>query len=150
MRLLFIPIIFFTFTSIGQIIGPVPRNLTPISFINIFCKGSRFKNNKCDTLFSTLNIFGDFPENWIKESDIDSLFKIINSKQKCSCMLNPIVEYSFKIPDDTCAEKGGFASQFIKTYRDKKQYRFGLFSCPRVDINLNLELTNWWKTEQKK
>ena len=107
-------------------------DFTPLSFINTICKTKQPFGK---------TFFGDFPENWVKEEHLDSLFQLIYSKDTCSCYINA---YSSYIPSAS-SEKGGFARAFIELYRKNGQINFGHTLCPIVDNKLNYELRMWWK-----
>lgn len=42
------------------------------------------------------------------------------------------------------AEKGGYAGIFINSFKERKRVDLGLYSCPKVNEDLNEELRNWW------
>ena len=89
----------------------------------------------------------EFPIDWVKKEQIDTLVSMLNSNDTCECFLNPL---SSTIPNDV-AEKGGYAAIFIKAFKEKKAVSFGLYSCPKVNKELNKELITWWnKTKMTK
>ncbi len=116
-----------------------PENYDPISFINM--TSLTIKTEK-DTFLIGMTMIGEFPNNWVKKEHIASLIKLLGSKEKCGCFLNPLSSY---IPTDDYAEKGGYAGVFVKAFKENKKVNLGLYSCPKVDEKLNIELINWWK-----
>src|SRR4030095_14567463 len=67
-----------------------------------------------------------FPIDWIKASDIDTLISLIESKEKCRCVLNPLSSY---IPINENADLGGYAILFLNSFRNNKSVEFGLWAC---------------------
>jgi len=93
-----------------------------------------------------LNIFimkDDFDTGWVKRSDLDTLIKLVQLKNKCSCFLEPVSSF---IPTNS-ADIGGYAIKLIKSYRDNKKLRFGLFSCPKTNDKEAKELIKWWASQ---
>ncbi|UPT69342.1 MAG: hypothetical protein M0D53_01920 [Flavobacterium sp. JAD_PAG50586_2] len=109
---------------------------TPLSFI----KAAQNRNPL--NLFETQN---DFPKDWVKIVDIDSLVSIIDSKEKCNCYFNPFSSY---IPNDS-AQVGGFAIEFIKAFKENKKVNLGLYSCPKLNEKEAEELKVWWENQKK-
>lgn len=116
-----------------------PEDYDPISFIN---EVSLTLKPEKDTTRTGMTMIGDFPADWVKEEDIDSLIKLIDSSEECGCFLNAL---SSHIPTDDYAEKGGYAGIFIQAYKENRKVDLGLYACPKVDEKLNTELINWWK-----
>lgn len=122
---------------------PRPDQYDPFSFLDAVLRKVKIQTGS----FSPgITMVDEFPVNWVKKEHIAKLISIINSKDTCGCFLNPLSSY---IPSDY-ADKGGYAAVFIKAYRDKKPVVFGLYSCPRVNEQLNKELINWWNKEKNK
>lgn len=115
------------------------ENYDPISFIEHFASSLKTEE---DNLRIGVTMIGDFPIDWVKEEHIDYLIKSLESNEICGCYINPLSSY---IPTNDFAEKGGFAGIFIKAYKEKRKVELGLYSCPKVDKNLNKELIKWWK-----
>lgn len=92
------------------------------------------------------SIKDDFPKDWVKNKDIDSLISIIDSKEKCNCYLNPL---SSTIPKDN-GEVGGFAIEFIKAFKENRKLDLGLYYCPKVNKKEAEELKVWWKSQHDK
>jgi hypothetical protein len=84
----------------------------------------------------------NFPDDWVKKSDIDTLIQLIESTQKCDCYLSPL---SSTIPTNVCANVGGYAIIFINSFRLKKKVDLGLYSCPKTDKKSVQEIKTWWK-----
>jgi len=114
-----------------------PKNMTPLSFIETVRK----KTNAGD--LNVITMFDDFPDNWIKREDIDSLIKLVKSEEKCYCFLNPLSSF---IPSDS-ATVGGYAIQLITAYRMGERVNFGLYSCPKTNEFEADNIIKWW-TEQ--
>jgi hypothetical protein len=121
---------------------PKPEDYTPLSFINFVSK-SIATNSTNSTL--GMSMTNEFPMHWVKEEHIEGLFKILESKEKCGCFLNPLSSY---IPTGN-AEKGGYAGIFLKSFKEEEKIDLGLYSCPKVDEGLNEELRNWWNERKK-
>lgn len=127
---------------------------TPISFIKYFSRNQGNNsvlnvtvNKGTDTVLNVITMIDNFPENWVKETDIDTLISILSSKERCSCFLNPL---SSKIPTDDYAETGGYAAVFIQSFMKNQKIELGLYACPKTDEILNSELINWWTAEKEK
>jgi hypothetical protein len=118
-----------------------PKEFTPSSFLNAVID----KNDK-DTIINVITMEDDFPVDWVKHSDIDTLVKLITSTKKCKCFLNPLSSY---IPTNKNADIGGYAIIFINSFRQKSKINLGLYSCPTTDQKSVEEITKWW-TEYKK
>lgn len=119
-----------------------PENYTPISFIESISKPLRTEK---DTLRIGMTMTDEFPIDWIKEKHIEYLISILDSKETCDCFINPLSSY---LPLDDSAEKGGYASLFIKAYKEKEKIELGLYSCPKVNEKLNGELKKWWNEKK--
>ena len=115
-----------------------PKNMTPLSFIETVRK----KINAED--LNVITMFNDFPDNWIKREDIDSLIKFVKSEKKCYCFLNPRSSF---IPSDS-ATIGGYVIKLITAYQQGKRVTFGLYSCPKTNEVEADNIIKWW-TEQK-
>jgi hypothetical protein len=93
-----------------------------------------------------VTISGNFPDNWIKRSDVETLITLVKNKSKCVCLLDPISSY---VPFDSLAEVGGYAIQWIKASKENRNYSFQLYTCPKVDTAEADSLIKWY-TERKK
>ena len=125
-------------TTLINIFLPPPQEYSPMSFIFEVSKKNRLE---------TLTMTNNFPENWVKKKDITSLIQLINNTTKSDCYLNPL---SSSLPFNDYAEIGGYARIFIQSYKDKKKLQLGLYSCPKVDKEINDDLLKWWEKENKK
>ena len=105
---------------------------SPVSFI---------EELKKENELNVTTIESDFPKNWVKSEDLDSLISLVESKEKCNCYLNPL---SSNIPRDS-AEVGGFAVEFIKAFKENRKLDLGLYNCPKVNEKEAEELKSWWK-----
>ena len=115
------------------------KDLDAKKFIELCVKNYDEKKNLNFVVFS-----GDFPENWVKKQDLEYLISKINSEQKCCGYMNI---YSSWITAET-AEVGGFATLFLKSYKEKKQINLGLNSNPKVDRKEAETIINWYKNQK--
>jgi hypothetical protein len=83
----------------------------------------------------------DFPVEWVKESDIDTLIRLVTSTKKCNCFVNPLSSY---IPTNQNADIGGYAIIFINSFREKSKVSLGLYSCPKTNKKSVEEINKWW------
>ena len=117
------------------------KDLDVRKFINLFT--SRYKQS------SSLNIVtlaGNFPENWVKLSDIEYLISEINSTQKCCAYMNML---SSNVPEKY-AEVGGFATIFLNSYITNSKIKLGLNSSPRVSKIETERIMNWYNNLKNK
>ena len=115
-----------------------PKNMTPLSFIETM----RRKTNTGG--LNIITMLDDFPDNWIKREDVDSLINLVKSEEKCYCFLNPLSSF---IPSDS-ATVGGYVIQLITAYQQEKRVTFGLYSCPKTNEFEADNIIKWW-AEQK-
>jgi len=94
-----------------------------------------------------VTISGNFSDNWIKSSDVETLIPLVKNKSKCVCLLDPI---SSHIPLDSIAEVGGYAIQWIKAFKENRNYSFRLYTCPKVNTAEADSLIKWWSQEMSK
>ena len=113
-----------------------PQKMIPLSFM----EAMRIKNNQVNKI-PIVTMEDNFPNNWVTKKDIDTLIKLVNSREKCNCLLNPLSSY---IPTKDIAELGGYAIWLIKAYREKRNVTFGLYACPKVNKVEADELILWW------
>ena len=117
-----------------------PQKMTPLSFLErMKIKGKRINN------LAVVTMEDSFPNNWLTKNDIDTLIKLVNSKEKCNCFINPLSSY---IPSDN-ANVGGYAIRFIEAYKEKRKVSFGLYACPKVDKVEANKLIQWWTGQSK-
>lgn len=119
-----------------------PEDYTPISFIKHYSTSTETDSTKSALGVSMSNVF---PVDWVKEEHLEGLFLLLDSYEKCDCFFNPLSSCT----PTRGAEKGGFARIFIKSFKNKEKIDLGLYSCPKVNENLNKELRNWWKARKK-
>jgi hypothetical protein len=115
------------------------KDLDAVKFIEL-CVKNYDENKKLNFIV----ISGDFPENWVKKQDLEYLISKINSEQKCCGYMNV---FSSWITTET-AEVGGFATLFLKSYKEKKQINLGLNSNPKVDRKEAETIINWYKNQK--
>lgn len=113
-----------------------PEQFTPISFLDAVVN----KTNQ-DTILNLISMMDEFPLDWVKQTDIDTLMTLINSTKKCRCFLNPLSSY---IPTNESADMGGYAILFINSFRQKSKISLGLFSCPKTNKQSIKEINQWW------
>jgi len=122
-------------TSAPHVSWLTPESMTPLEFLQTMKQDAGYSPLEPVTMLDS------FPKNWIKKKDIDTLIKLVNSREKCHCFLNPFSSY---IPNDS-ADLGGYVTQLIKSYKEKKKLTFGLYACPKTDKIKADKLVNWWK-----
>ncbi len=110
-----------------------PNRMTPFAFLETMQQAAKGH-------LSIVTMADTFAENWPRKSDVDSLMKLIRSKRKCACFVNP---YSSYIPHDS-ADVGGYAIRLVKAYRRKQKVHFGLYACPKTNQQEVATLTDWW------
>ena len=115
--------------------------MTPLGFIETM----EIKNNQASNI-NVVTIVDSFPNDWLTKKDIDTLIKLVNSKEKCNCFLNPLSSY---IPTNDSGEVGGYAIWLITAYKEKKKVSFGLNACPKVDKTVADRLIKWWAVQTK-
>lgn len=114
-----------------------PEDYNPISFLE---KVSF--NGMTDKEKFWIVMTNKFSGDWVKKEHVESLINFLDSKETSMCFLNPFSSY---IPSEDYAEKGGYAGLFMKAFKEKQTLDLGLYSCPKVDKELNDELKEWWK-----
>jgi len=112
-------------------------NIDPLSFINTVIL------DKKNELIVTAS--GTFPDNWIKDTDVDSLIKLVKSKEKCPCLVSPLSSF---LPFDSVSQVGGYAILMVKAYKEGKNFGFGLYICPKENDKEADSLIRWYS--QKK
>ena len=123
---------------------PMPSDFTPLTFIKTF---STYNNSYPWDNYITISGI-EFPDDWVKRADIDTLLTLIESTQKCKCVVSVL---SSNIPDDNATNIGGYAIKFINSYRNKSKYKFGTYDCPKTDAKSVEEINRWWaKYRQEK
>lgn len=113
-----------------------PRNMTPFSFLEIMKKGNNL---------GAVTMENDFPTNWVGKEDVASLIRLIDSKKKCSCFVNPL---SSRIPSGD-ANVGGYAIAFLTAYKEGRKVDFGLYACPETYKQEVDALLVWWAAQEK-
>ena len=113
-----------------------PGQFTPISFLNAVIK----KSSKTSFL-NVITMVDEFPVDWVKPSDVDTLVTLIKSTKKCNCFLNPLSSF---IPTNENADVGGYAIIFLNSFRQKTKVSLGLYSCPQTNKKSADEIIKWW------
>jgi hypothetical protein len=116
------------------------RNLTLYEFLDAI------KTRGAPKYLNFLSAEKTFPIDWIKASDVDTLMSLIESKEKCRCILNPGSSY---IPINEKADLGGYAILLLNSYKHKESVGFNLWACPKTDKAAVANLLNWNKSIKK-
>jgi hypothetical protein len=104
-------------------------------------------NDPKDSLNPLVEIDDNFPNHFVKQSDIETLIKSIKSIEKCKCTFNPLSSY---IPLRTdSAELGGYIISLIKSYKNKTKFSVWLYFCPKMDGKEADYLIDWWSKNKK-
>jgi len=83
---------------------------------------------------------------WIKDSDIDSLILLIDSKEPARCIMTMRSSYW---PNES-STIGGHAMNMIDAFRFKRVYPYSMTECPKNNETRKKEILNWYKTYKKK
>ena len=119
-----------------------PKSYNALSLL----ESLKFKEAE-DKTFNILTIVNEFPENWVKFEDIEKLVKLVDSKEKCKCLQNPLSSY---IPLGAKATIGGFAVLLIKSFKNKTKIDIGSYYCPETSEKEIVEMKKWWSEYQQK
>lgn len=114
-----------------------PARLTPLTFLETMKKKGGFGDK-----IGVVVMIDSFPSNWLKRGDIDTLIKLVTSKEKCNCFLNPLSSF---IPRDS-ADIGGYAGRLLDAYRRDTVVSFGLYACPKATDKDSEDLKLWWQS----
>ncbi len=118
-----------------------PKDLNVKSFIKLFTE--KYVENK---KLNLITLSGEFPENWVKDDDVDYLMSLIKSKKKCCSYINI---YSSLITTEQ-AEVGGFAIIFMNSFIENKKINLGLANSPKTDIKAIERIEMWYKNRKNK
>lgn len=118
-----------------------PDYFTPQSLIQHLMIDENHSNELNVTTF-----MDEFPDDWVTESDIETLMTMIESTQKCDCLVNPLSSY---IPTDEVADVGGYAIKFLNAFRNETKVSIGHYICPKTSPEEVEELRNWWNEVNK-
>ena len=135
-RILFIAALFISTLSYGQKSDSSwidLRAIKPLSILQLV-KGE-IKN------LNFITVINDIPDNWVTKNDLDSLMKLISSKEKCKCAVS--VFYSY-LPTTESSDLGGYAILLIKSFKEKKKSNIGLHICPKTNDDEVDILNKWW------
>jgi len=116
------------------------EQITPLDFL----AAMKTKRNQVYML-GVSTVVDSFPSTWVKKADVDTLIKLIYSKEKCDCFLSPL---SSNIPIGDSADVGGYAIRLIESYRQRKNLSFGLYSCPKTNKADADRLIKWWARQK--
>jgi hypothetical protein len=126
-------------TEYGKTLWLTPRKITASSFLkHISCVDNSTYG------FHEIIIENDFPENWITKADIDSMMKLIQSTEKCHCVLNPLSS----VMSRDSAELGGYVAMLVKSYKENTKIDIGPGLCPKTNSQEATEFMNWWETKK--
>jgi hypothetical protein len=78
---------------------------------------------------------------WIKESDIDTLITMIDSKEPSHSVIQVISSF---IPEDLNSTVGGQVINLIDAFRYGKEYPYFLADCSSNDINRKQDIILWY------
>ena len=117
------------------------KNLDVKSFFKLFTEKYK-KNSK----FNSITLAGEFPENWVKSTDVQYLMSILNSKKKCCNYMN-VFSSTFSNEE---AEVGGFAIIFLNSYIYHTKINLGLNTAPKTDAKSIQKINNWYQKKTKK
>lgn len=112
------------------------KDLNVKSFFKLFTE-----KYKKDAKFNFVTLAGDFPENWVKPSDVPYLISIMHSKKKCCSYMN---FYSSHMLSDH-GEVGGFAILFLNSYISQKKIDMGLNCNPKTDKESVQRIEKWYQ-----
>lgn len=118
-----------------------PKSFNPLSLLDSL----RIKKTENNVL-KIFTIVNEFPENWVKYEDIEKLIILIDSKENCKCLVNPL---SSNIPTNEKASIGGYAVLFIKSFKNKSKIDIGLYCCPETSEKEISAIKKWWNEYQK-
>lgn len=118
-----------------------PRDLNVKSFIKLFTE--KYVENK---KLNLITLSGEFPENWVKDGDVEYLMSLIQSKKKCCSYINI---YSSFITTEQ-AEVGGFAIIFMNSFIENKKINLGLVNSPKTDVKAIERIEMWYKNRKNK
>ncbi len=112
-----------------------PDQFTPLSLINAVTL-----NKEKDSLVNVITLSDNFPIDWVKSTDLDTLITLIKSTIKTKCLVNYL---SSNIPTNN-ADIGGYAISFINSFRNKTKIKIGLYNCPKTNKESVEEIMIWW------
>ena len=114
-----------------------PKSYNSLSLLELI-RIKKLKNNETD-FFTIIN---EFPTNWVKYEELEKLINLIDSKEKCKCLLNPL---SSNIPTKEQGSIGGYTVLLIKSFKNKTKIDIGLYYCPKTSEKEIIEIKKWWK-----
>jgi hypothetical protein len=118
-----------------------PKDLNVNSFIKLFSE--KYVENK---KLNLITLSGEFPENWLKDEDVEYLMSLIKSKKKCCSYINI---YSSFITTEQ-AEVGGFAIIFMNSFIENKKVDLGLANSPKTDAKAIERIESWYRNRKNK
>jgi hypothetical protein len=84
---------------------------------------------------------------WIKDTDIDSLIVLIDSKEPAYCLMKMI---SSHLPVNESSTVGGHVMNILDAYRYQKEYPYILTDCPKNDEQRKTDILNWYEEFKNK
>ena len=90
---------------------------------------------------------GDFKKAFINSENVKTLIPLIHSKERCKCSMNVL---SSKMDNSDYAEMGGVAIYFIEDFRNARNPKLGLWTCPKADDKKAIKIETWWKAVKNK
>lgn len=103
--------------------------------------------NPCPNGVYRLSTRGSVGEDWIKDSDIENLISLIDSKDTAYCIVQMI---SSNLPDPAdYSTLGGQIMDLLDSYRLEKDYPNFLSSCSKNDELRQQRILEWWSAYNK-
>lgn len=115
------------------------KEIPPLLFLQKLIKTS-------ENDFRGIKIVYDFPDGWVTHADVDSLIKLVRSKTRCKCFMIPLAMY---MPFKENTNLGGYAIEFIKSYKEKRRVNFAQNTCPEINEEDAANLISWWSEVNK-
>jgi hypothetical protein len=138
--------ILLTIAIASSCYGQIDSNPNWIYFNNItvkeFVDTLSIKHSKPNTIY--ILVTGNKAKvGWIKESDVDFLVELIDSKAPAYCVMQVI---SSQLPINEESTIGGQVMNLIDSYRFNKEYPFFLTDCSKNDEYRKQEILNWYNS----
>ncbi len=121
---------------------PNPRSYNSLSLLELI-RIRKSKNSEIE-IFTIAN---EFPKNWVKYKEIEKLINLIDSKESCKCLVNPLSSF---IPTNEKASIGGYAVLLINSFKNKTKIDIGKYYCPETSEKEITEIKKWWNEYKQK
>jgi len=126
--------------------NPTPDQSDTTHILTFYEFLDAIKKNDSSEFLNFITVEKEFPSDWVKSSNIDTLISLIESRDRCRCVLNPISSY---IPSKEKANLGGYAILILNSYRNNKPLKFSLWACPTTNEKDVKEILIWNKLREK-